>query len=92
MKFHFRLYTFEIIVISILRRIGMQLQIVGHQEPTTAEFVERKNKVKEELAHAYYSRKTVVIGIKFCIMNDADKTVGWMDRSMDNYFKDKLLD
>ena len=28
--------------------------------------------MKEELAHAYYSRKTVVIGIKVCITNDAD--------------------
>ena len=29
--------------------------------------------MKEELAHAYYSRKTAVIGIKVCITNDADQ-------------------
>ena len=39
-------------------------------------FCEKKNKVKEELAHGNYNRKTVVIGIKVCITNDADKNVG----------------
>ena len=51
----------------------MQLQIVGRPIAYNGGICGKKNKVKEELAHAYYSRKTVVIGFKVCITNDADK-------------------
>ena len=51
----------------------MQLQIVGRPRAYNGGFCGKKNKVKEELAHAFYNRKAVVIGIKVCITNDADK-------------------
>ena len=51
----------------------MELQSVGRPRAYNGRFCGKKNKVKEELAHAHYSRKPVEIGMKVCITNDADK-------------------
>ena len=65
-KFKQGQHSTVIIVISILRRICIQLQIIGRPRAYNGGFCGKKNKVIEELERAYYNRETVVIGIKVC--------------------------
>ena len=53
--------------------LDFKLQSVGRPRAYNGGCFGKKNKVKEELAHAYYSQKPVEIGMKVCITNDADK-------------------
>ena len=53
--------------------LDFKLQSIGRPRAYNGGFCGKKNKVKEELAHVYYNRKPIEIGMKVCITNDAEK-------------------